>query len=176
MQVQHWISEPESLTDHHPPQVDKKIAVAHEKVLQKGREVHKVLELEVHPEQTIIKTESKADRWGLRLLNQIISLATLLETGKAREIPIFGFVGELFVVGVMDEIERRTLSTDNAPPELSQRGTLLNYFQTSSPTKTAPEVGYFLVDSKTRRSPHMPNELYTGAVGSQCTLCDFCAR
>lgn len=51
--------------------VNKRISVAHDKVLQKGRDVHKVLELEVHPEQKAIKTESRADRWGLRYVQQM---------------------------------------------------------------------------------------------------------
>jgi exonuclease V len=47
-------------------QVDKKIAIKHEQVLEKGRQVHKVLEREVHPEEILVATETKADRWGLK--------------------------------------------------------------------------------------------------------------
>ena len=54
-----------------PLQVDKKIAIAHEKVLEKGRQVHKVLEREVHPEQVYVRTTSKADKWGLRCVRSV---------------------------------------------------------------------------------------------------------
>ena len=167
--------------------VDRKLAVAHEKVLQKGREVHKVLEKEVHPEQIYVRTESRADQWGLRcavlclaltlaeplgtfsLLNQMVSLATLNATGKAREIPLFGFVKDVFVIGVLDEIERRPLEASRAS-DSPTANKITHYFSAASPTK--PKTGLFLVDSKTRRMPTMPKPQYTIAVSTLgCTAC-----
>lgn len=60
--------------------VDKKIAVANEKILQKGRDVHQALEREVHPE-TKIETESEADRWGVRCVWP--SLHTILSSADS---------------------------------------------------------------------------------------------
>lgn len=49
-----------------PIQINQKIAIKHDKVLEKGKQVHAVLEREVHPEQILVRTDTKADRWGLR--------------------------------------------------------------------------------------------------------------
>lgn len=88
-------------------------------------------------------------------MNQIVSLATLASSGKAREIPVFGFIGDFFVVGVIDEVERRALP-DTATPDHQK---ISFYF--SSPRA---RQGLFVVDSKTRRTPSMPKDEYTVAV------------
>lgn len=96
---------------------------------------------------------------------------TLRDAGKAREIPIFGFFNEVFVMGVMDEIEKRPLpdigdtskdkkidSTTNATKKIT------DFFKTSTPIIRKPTHGYYLVDSKTRAMPYLPKKEYTIAV------------
>ncbi|KAM0749671.1 hypothetical protein T439DRAFT_348501 [Meredithblackwellia eburnea MCA 4105] len=91
--------------------VDQKRNVAREKILVKGREVHKVLEVEAMGEQEEVKVavQAKEEWWALRLVNTMVCLQTLLDTGKAREIPVMGFVDSFLVFGVIDEVDRRTL-------------------------------------------------------------------
>lgn len=104
----------------------------------------------------------------IRLLNQIVSLVTLRDTGKAREIPVFGFFNDVFVMGVMDEIEKRPLpgigdSKDNKA-EHASTSKITDFFKTKLPIVQKPTHGYYLVDSKTRRMPTLPKKEYTVAV------------
>lgn len=104
----------------------------------------------------------------LRLLNQIVSLVTLRDTGKAREIPVFGFFSDVFVMGVMDEIEKRPLpgseDVKNTKLEQTSSSKITDFFKTKLPTVRKPTHGYYLVDSKTRRMPSLPKKEYTVAV------------
>lgn len=106
-----------------------------------------------------------------RILNQIVSLVTLRDAGKAREIPVFGFVKDVFVIGVLDEIERRVLpgqekeGTDASNQADSEK--ISFYFQSKSPAKPL-QTGLFLVDSKTRRSRSKPRAEHTVAVRYFC--------
>ncbi|KAL8292472.1 hypothetical protein RQP46_001084 [Phenoliferia psychrophenolica] len=101
-------------------------------VLDKGTVVHRKLEKEVMGDQEEVKVEvnSKEEHWGLRILNTLVCLMTLLETGKTAEIPCFGYVdGRTLVYGKIDAIERRTRS---APP-----ATLPTPPKKASPASTA---------------------------------------
>lgn len=101
-----------------------------------------------------------------RLLNQMVSLATLRDGGKAREIPVFGFINDTLVLGAMDEIERRSVveEGDNQSPTTEENGKITAYFASTSPAKK-PKTAIYLVDSKTRRLPVLPKEDSTIAVG-----------
>lgn len=108
--------------------------------------------------------------FSARLLNQIVSLVTLRDTGKAREIPVFGFFDDDFVMGVMDEVEKRPLPTPEVVKvskneEASQKEVkITDFFKSKSPTVMKPTHGFYLVDSKTRGAPVLPKPEYTVAV------------
>ncbi|CAO1617152.1 unnamed protein product [Parajaminaea phylloscopi] len=80
-----------------------------EVIQQKGRDVHRKLEEEIHPVQVYVHTTSEEDDWALRLLRLVVGLRSLLDTGCVRELPVFGWVQDHLVIGIIDEIERRPL-------------------------------------------------------------------
>lgn len=93
-------------------------------------------------------------------------MATLRDGGKAREIPVFGFVQGTLVLGVMDEIEKRLLPIDaKQDTPTKESGKITSYFASTSPVKK-PKTAIYLVDSKTRRIPVIPKEDFTIAVGT----------
>jgi len=71
--------------------------------MKQGTAVHQALEDEVHT--TIpIQIEKKEDSWGLRIFNIIQGLKTLEDTGRTRELEIWGTIGGEIVNGVIDEV------------------------------------------------------------------------
>lgn len=62
-----------------------KRTVQREIVLEKGREVHRVIEKEVMGTQEEVKVQisRKDEWWALRLVNLMVCLEVLLETGRA---------------------------------------------------------------------------------------------
>lgn len=99
-----------------------------EKTLDAGKAVHTVLEKEVAPVQVYVETETKEDSWALRLLNLWCDVQGLLrldpgdgkrgrnrgkgkgrENSCVREIPVYGWIHGVLVMGVVDEIEKRTM-------------------------------------------------------------------
>jgi exonuclease V len=71
--------------------------------MKQGSKVHRVLEEQVH---TIvpIQTETKEDRFGLKIWNTIQGLRTLRATGLTRELEIWGTIDGQLVNGVIDEL------------------------------------------------------------------------
>lgn len=55
-----------------------------EVILDKGREVHKVIETQVMGdlEEVIVEANSDEEKWALRVINLIVGLVMLLETGR----------------------------------------------------------------------------------------------
>jgi exonuclease V len=72
--------------------------------MQKGTEVHRKLEEQVHTVVEVRQAKTKEDRWGLKLFNMYQGLCGFEETGLTRELPVFGFMDDIFVQGVIDEI------------------------------------------------------------------------
>jgi exonuclease V len=71
--------------------------------MKQGTKVHKVLEDEVH--RTVpVTIKKKEDSWGLRLWNIIQGLRTLRDTGRTRELEIWGSIGGEVVNGIIDEV------------------------------------------------------------------------
>ncbi len=71
--------------------------------MRQGTKVHKKLEDEVHTTVPVSIT-TKEDSWGLRIWNIIQGLRTLRETGKTRELEVWGVVDGEIVNGVVDEL------------------------------------------------------------------------
>lgn len=85
--------------------------------MKQGTKVHQALEDEIH--QTVpVDVQTKEDGWGLRLWNIIQGLQTLQQTGRTRELEVWGTVGGEIVNGVIDEI-----SYDCPDPSLEDRAT-----------------------------------------------------
>ncbi|GAA6054804.1 hypothetical protein JCM3770_007443 [Rhodotorula araucariae] len=97
--------------------VDSARTVKRERVLDRGKEVHARIEREVMGpvEEVKVEVQGKEEWWALRVLNTAACLATLLETGRVREVPVVGWVGDFLVFGVCDEIERREIPSPKPP-------------------------------------------------------------
>ncbi|TKY88861.1 hypothetical protein EX895_002102 [Sporisorium graminicola] len=104
-----------------------------ESTLQAGKAVHTVLERQVAPVQVVVETETNEDAWALRLLNLWCDVQGLIQMrpgkgkGKGkererdnacvREVPVYGWIHGVLVMGVIDEIEKRTVDTDTTEKE-----------------------------------------------------------
>lgn len=86
------------------------LAEKKEEIQVAGREIHKKLEEEIHPEKVYVQTKSREDDWALRLLRLVVGLRALIDGGCVRELPVFGWVQDHLVMGIIDEIERRPLA------------------------------------------------------------------
>lgn len=87
----------------------QELIVRKEQIQNRGREVHRKLEREIHPVQVYVQTKTKEDDWALRLLRLVVGLRSLLDVGCVRELPVFGWIQDHLVIGIIDEIERRPL-------------------------------------------------------------------
>ncbi|PWY98139.1 hypothetical protein BCV70DRAFT_202310 [Testicularia cyperi] len=101
-----------------------------EKVLDGGKAIHTILEREVAPVQVAVQTETREDAWALRLLNIWCDVKALLQidpgnkgTGKGkqkacvREVPVYGWIQGVFVMGIIDEIEKRAIKINAHPKQ-----------------------------------------------------------
>jgi exonuclease V len=71
--------------------------------MKKGNDRHQDLLEEI---SILVKVQPKSieDLIALKLNNSIVGLKQVLSEGRGREIPIFGMVNSLFVVGIIDEL------------------------------------------------------------------------
>ncbi|SCZ98051.1 BZ3500_MvSof-1268-A1-R1_Chr3-3g06543 [Microbotryum saponariae] len=99
--------------------IDRTRTVAREKILDGGKAVHLKIEKQVMGDVEPVKVDvaGKEEWWALRFLNTIVCFETLVRTGRTREIPVTGFVGEFLVSGVIDEVERREIESKPAMSE-----------------------------------------------------------
>lgn len=134
--------------EYHMEQGGKKETAA----MARGKSIHLALELEVHDIKPVT-IKSKEDRWGLRIINLVMSLETLLTSGIAREVPVFGIMNGLYISGVIDEV-RRVLSNADTIAQRDNPSRLDHYFQSSSPP--IEEYDWLISDTKTRISPNLP--------------------
>jgi exonuclease V len=80
--------------------------------MKQGTTIHKALEDEVHTTVPVDITTNE-DKWGLRIWNIVQGLRTLRDTGRTRELEVWGMVGGEIVNGIVDE-----LSYDCPDPKL----------------------------------------------------------
>jgi exonuclease V len=71
--------------------------------MKQGTAIHKALEDEVHTTVPVDITTNE-DKWGLRIWNIIQGLRTLRDTGRTRELEVWGMVGGEIVNGIVDEL------------------------------------------------------------------------
>ncbi|NJD77947.1 MAG: hypothetical protein FIB08_12785 [Candidatus Methanoperedens sp.] len=100
--------------------------------MNKGTERHKELHEEI---ATLVKIEPKikADYVALRLHNIQVGLERLIVEGMTRELPVFGKINSLFVIGIVDELnlkdndlvilDTKTRKKDTMPSEAQKRTT-----------------------------------------------------
>ncbi|KAF1930234.1 uncharacterized protein M421DRAFT_368975 [Didymella exigua CBS 183.55] len=80
-----------------------------------GSKIHQKLEDEVHT-TVPVQVQTKEDRFGLRMLNTILGLRCLRETGLTRELEVWGVIEGQIVNGVIDEV-----SYECPDPELEEK-------------------------------------------------------
>lgn len=142
--------------------------------MKQGSAVHKALEDEVHvtvPVETI-KVE---DTWGLRIWNICQGLRTLRETGRTRELEVWGTIGGELVNGVIDELSydcpdpkyQENLVSKSVPvAELPEYQTSITEYLLADPARPGPqqptakkaqdEKWVYITDVKTRATPTLP--------------------
>lgn len=154
-----------------------------QKVLDGGTAVHTKLEKEIVPEKIPIRTISAVDIWGLKILNTIINLDILRDTGITRELSVWGFVGDFLVLGIIDQLELDPKPQYTKPRDPARVGrTLDDFFSPSSNTQSPPQKSvhedqsgpsYPLVmisDNKTRPDTSLPSSLLTESTRFQLML------
>ena len=129
-----------------------------ETTLNAGKAVHTVLEREVAPVLVHVETETKEDSWALRLLNLWCDVQGLLqlkpgkgkgrgkESACVREVPVYGWIHGVLVMGVIDEIEKRSIelgAPEKQPAKTwaSQEEWKKDQLRKTSPKKPRPKSG-----------------------------------
>lgn len=117
--------------------------------MKKGHEIHEALESELHT--TVAFTVEKDERRALQMLRMLCCLVEL-ETGDVtRELPVFGYIGNILVTGVIDELSMTTID-----PESAVQVTRIDNFFT--PKAQLPgNKAIVLSDTKTRVSNTEPS-------------------
>ncbi|KAK0198733.1 exonuclease V [Armillaria mellea] len=98
--------------------VKKDVAAVNDEVQKRGTFVHKKLELELNPEKVYVQPTTDEEYWGLRIVNMLLSIHTLLAEGCTREMPVFGFVEGVIVTGIIDELVRENAGSPDGPKRL----------------------------------------------------------
>ncbi|BEJ12450.1 hypothetical protein CspHIS471_0209100 [Cutaneotrichosporon sp. HIS471] len=141
--------------------VDQAKVEGKERILRRGER----LEREIHPEEIKVQATTREDTWGLRMLNMFSALEALLTIGKCRELPVAGFVDDMFVLGIIDEITRVPIVESptkgrqtRAKRAESGRQASLNDFFGGKPLPQPQTHRLLVSDSKTRTTASMPRE------------------
>jgi exonuclease V len=160
--------------------------------MARGSMVHKVLEDQVHT-TVPVEVTTKEDHWGLKLFNMYQGMQSLRDNGLTRELPVFGFLGDIFVRGIIDEISyvnpRSRPGADMELPETRRAGRRSPAAPPPNPEAAGiddaleliiesemwevPEKGKrvaFLSDTKTRASRSYPRASQAHATAIQLML------
>ncbi|XP_067394265.1 exonuclease V [Emydura macquarii macquarii] len=105
-------------------------------LLNTGKSIHLARELEVH-DVVKVQTTSKEDSWAIRILNLLSVIPVLQAGGCVRELPVFGVIEDVFLIGIIDELcynangelELRELKTRGRPSMPSGAQKKKDYFQ-----------------------------------------------
>lgn len=138
--------------------------------MKQGSAVHKALEDEVHI-TVPVETTKIEDGWGLRIWNICQGLKTLRETGRTRELEIWGIIGGEVVNGIIDEVsyecpDPQVLSfeaSNKTLPELPEYQTSITEYLLAKPQRSEKKVDQvqqekwiYISDVKTRATPTLP--------------------
>ncbi|KAA1082053.1 hypothetical protein PGTUg99_008797 [Puccinia graminis f. sp. tritici] len=147
--------------------VNTKLVVSRQNILDGGIKVHSKLEKEVAPEKVKVQVTTQVDSWGLKVMNTIVSLSLLRSTGMMREIPVWGFIGGFFIQGIVDQIELIPGPTDRSSERVESgekcRASLIDQ---------GDSKGYFvrISDSKTTQGETLPPPEFTESARYQLML------
>ncbi|XP_013928307.1 PREDICTED: exonuclease V [Thamnophis sirtalis] len=72
-------------------------------VLNAGKSIHLARELQDH-NLVPVKTNSREDRWAIKLLNILLTITNLRKGQRVRECPVFGVLEGVFVFGIIDQL------------------------------------------------------------------------
>ena len=80
-----------------------------DRILDSGTATHARIEKAVMGDVVAIEVAvaGREEVWALKVVNLVVLLEMLLVEGKVREVPVWGFVGDKLVLGVVDQVERR---------------------------------------------------------------------
>lgn len=142
--------------------------------MKQGSVVHKALEDEVHT-TVPVRTTKIEDNWGLRFWNICQGLNTLRDTGRTRELEVWGTVGGELVNGIIDELsyecpdpkfvesqKAKGTSIDNVP---EYQSSITEYLlakpekpgsQQVKETNGTQDRWIYMTDTKTRATPTLP--------------------
>lgn len=142
--------------------------------MKQGTAVHKALEDEVHVTVPVTTTKIE-DSWGLRIWNICQGLSSLRNTGRTRELEIWGTIGGELVNGVVDELSyecpdpqyKENLKAKGVPVvELPEYQTSITEYLLAKPEKAGSqpkatrdeqdEKRIYITDVKTRATPTLP--------------------
>ncbi|KAL5832966.1 hypothetical protein ACOSQ3_016640 [Xanthoceras sorbifolium] len=84
------------------------------KAMKVGRARHVKREEEV-TKNVKVRVQSVEDRWAIKFINFINGANQLLSEGLTRELPLYGFIEGVWMVGVIDEIQMPVKETDRNP-------------------------------------------------------------
>lgn len=142
--------------------------------------MHKILEEQVHKSVQVDVT-TREDRWGLKLFNMYQGMQSLKDQGVTRELPVFGFLGGMFVQGIIDQISyiNPHLRVEDDKPVPKRRGrpktTLVPRPEIAIDLETFLVPGHgkriaYLSDTKTRQAWSIPSESQARATALQLML------
>ncbi|KZO95442.1 hypothetical protein CALVIDRAFT_564847 [Calocera viscosa TUFC12733] len=153
--------------------VNKEREKTGDNIMKKGQSVHKVLEREIHPVEVKVRAQSNEEYMGLRLVNMFTGLRSMLDHGYTREFPVFGYLHNQHVTGIIDEIRRTAVHAPPEPEKPPTQSSITTFFSPSKPkpaTTPAPSHILHLVDTKTRLAPTMPVTGSTSALSARLQL------
>ena len=139
--------------------------------MKQGSAIHQALEDEVHV-TVPIETVTIEDSWGLRFWNICQGLRTLRETGRTRELEIWGTIGGELVNGVIDELSydcpdpkhEEAVKAQGVPVvDLPEYQTSITEYLLAKPDRgenkgkaKQQDQWIYLTDVKTRATPTLP--------------------
>ena len=150
--------------------------------MRRGTRVHKVLEEQVHT-TVPVEVTTKEDAWGLSMFNMYQGLASLRQSGLTRELRVFGFLDDIFVKGVIDEVSfvpphtrvkgRTRTAAVEKEFEVDEDGEIVLGKEDTTDAFGVPTTGEriaYLSDTKTRASRSSPTASQVRATTIQLML------
>ncbi|KAJ6463001.1 exonuclease V [Mycena sanguinolenta] len=148
-------------------------AARNNKPTKLGQAIHKDLERELRAEEIEVELKNKEEQWAIRLINFLSCLVSLRAECRAREIPVFGIVDGVVVVGQIDELlirdqsgpktgTKRAADSHPPPPKRARRDPSRSSCEQEliavplAPTPSPQCIR--LIDTKTRYTDSMPSD------------------
>ncbi|KAK7063634.1 exonuclease V [Favolaschia claudopus] len=147
--------------------VQQEVAARNDKTTKRGQFIHKELERELRPEEIKVLITSKEERWALRLIDFLSSMVSLGAEGRVREVPVFGILDGIVVVGIIDELlvhdvepevgTKRPSEESSPSPKRPCRASSAPPCETNPGPASSPQR-LRVIDTKTRRTYSLPSD------------------